>query len=377
MSALSGHPGPGPVPEDRRDGAGGHPAPGPAYEGSAGGTVPGPGPEGTAGGTAPGPGPEESAGREAPPAPAPRVGAAPAGTPYHLLARNRWNSWWRPIAGTAAFLVPALVVMVALSMGAGVVAFLNGGMDAGDDPVAMLEAAPLAFLGATLLGLASALPMVLLTARLVQRRPAGTLSSVAGRFRRRWALACAGAAAAAIALGYAVSVATYLAAGRDLGEVFGAQGWEWSGWGAFLPAAALVLLLVPFQAAAEEYVFRGWLMQAFGSFIRTPWPGIVAGSLLFMSVHGYTGWGAAWIFVWAMTLAWLSVRTGGLEAAVVMHVLHNLTGMLVTSAMGDIAAPLDQGAVPWEFIPGALAQTFAFVALTVFLARRRGVRTRS
>ncbi|WP_420161764.1 CPBP family intramembrane glutamic endopeptidase [Nocardiopsis sp. CNT-189] len=350
MSALSGHP--GPVPEERRDGAGGYPAPGP--------------------------GPEGAAGWQAPPAPpAPRIGAAPAGTPYHLLARNRWNSWWRPIVGTVAFLVPALVVMVALSIGAGVIAFFNGGMDAGGDPMAVLEAAPLAFLGATLLGLASALPMVLLAARLVQRRPAGTLSSVVGRFRWRWALTCAGAAAAAIAIGYAISVATYLAAGRDLGEVFGAQGWEWAGWGVFLPAAALVLLLVPFQAAAEEYVFRGWLMQAFGSFIRTPWPGIVVSSLLFMSVHGYTGWGAAWIFVWAMTLAWLSVRTGGLEAAVVMHVLHNLTGMLVTSAMGDIAAPLDQGAVPWEFVPGALAQTFAFVALTVLLARRHGVQTRS
>ena len=364
MSALSGHPGPGPAPEDRREGPRGHPAPGPAPGEAAGYPVPGPGPEGDGAWGAP----------QAPPAP--RVEAAPEGTPYHLLARNRWNSWWRPIAGTFAFLVPALVIMVVLSMGAGIVAFLNGGGDGGD-PVALLEAAPLTFLGATLLGLASALPLVLLTVRLVQRRPAGTLSSVAGRFRWRWALTCAGAAVTAIALGYVVSVATYLATGQDLGQVFGAEGWNWAGWGVFLPAAALILLAVPFQAAAEEYVFRGWLMQAFGAFIRTPWPGIVVSSLLFMSVHGYTGWGAAWIFVWAMTLAWLSVRTGGLEAAVVMHVLHNLTGMLVTSAMGDIAAPLDQGAVPWEFVPGALVQTFAFVALTVLLARRRGVQTRS
>jgi membrane protease YdiL (CAAX protease family) len=51
----------------------------------------------------------------------------------------------------------------------------------------------------------------------------------------------------------------------------------------------VTLLLVPFQAAAEEYLFRGWLLQAFGAFMRTPWPGILIGAAAFTALHAYTG----------------------------------------------------------------------------------------
>ncbi|NED53962.1 CPBP family intramembrane metalloprotease, partial [Micromonospora aurantiaca] len=79
---------------------------------------------------------------------------------------------------------------------------------------------------------------------------------------------------------------------------------HWVGWGRFLAPAIVIILLVPFQSAAEEYVFRGWLLQAvgactlenarsrvgrvFGAVFRTPWPGIVLGSALFTAGHGYT-----------------------------------------------------------------------------------------
>src|SRR5690606_30074484 len=101
---------------------------------------------------------------------------------------------------------------------------------------------------------------------------------------------------------------------------------QWVGWGDFLVPALIILLLVPFQAAAEEYVFRGWLQQAVGActlenstkkvgralsvVFRTPWPGILIASVLFTGGHGYTGWGMLDIFLFAVFMGWMTVRTG-------------------------------------------------------------------
>ena len=62
-----------------------------------------------------------------------------------------------------------------------------------------------------------------------------------------------------------------------LGVLGVATGDHFAGWGAFLPQLALVLVLVPIQATAEEYFYRGTLMQAVGSFTRTAWlPAIIS-----------------------------------------------------------------------------------------------------
>ncbi|GAB3478343.1 lysostaphin resistance A-like protein [Nocardiopsis coralliicola] len=309
----------------------------------------------------------------APEPPLPSVASAPAGSPYHLLARNAWNSWWRPIAGTVLIGVPAVVLIVGLAMAAAIAGAVRG-VDV-SDPVALATEMPLITLGTTLLGLALVLPLVPFAARFVQRRPAGSTSSVAGRFRWRWALRCAGAAAVAIAACYAADAGLAAATGGAIDEAVLGAGAQPAALSVFLPAALLILALVPFQAAAEEYVFRGWLLQAFGAYFRTPWPAIVLGSVVFMALHGYTGWGAAWICLWAVSLGWITVRTGGLEAAVAMHVLHNVVGMLIAAALGEAGAVLDQGAVPGEAVVGLGVQTVVFLVLIEAMVRRGAVQT--
>ncbi|WP_434739375.1 hypothetical protein [Micromonospora sp. SH-82] len=42
----------------------------------------------------------------------------------------------------------------------------------------------------SIIGVAAALPITLLAVRLIEQRPTGTLSSVAGRIRRRWLTIC-------------------------------------------------------------------------------------------------------------------------------------------------------------------------------------------
>jgi len=66
---------------------------------------------------------------------------------------------------------------------------------------------------------------------------------------------------------------------------------EMAGWGTFLLPAVVIVLLVPFQSTAEEFLFRGWVVQAiaactletrkgpigraFSVAFRTPWPALI------------------------------------------------------------------------------------------------------
>ncbi|WP_017541244.1 CPBP family intramembrane glutamic endopeptidase [Nocardiopsis halophila] len=302
--------------------------------------------------------------------PPPKVDPVPEGEPYHLLARTARNRWWRPVVGTLLIFGSGLVTVVGLSMVL-VVAAAFAGVDM-TDPEALFSEMPVATLVATALGLALALPPVLFAVRFAQRRPVGSVSSVAGRLRWRWMGVCAGVAVGAMLVGWGVALTYDLLSGQGLGEFGG-----WAGWAAFLPPAVAIVLLIPFQAAAEEYVFRGWLMQAFGAFMRTPWPGALVSSVIFMSLHGYRDWGMVWVFLFGLCLAWVTIRTGGLEAAIGLHVVHNVGGFLLAASAGEAASPLDQGAVSWEIMLGPGVELVLYLAVVFFLAKRMGVRTRS
>jgi hypothetical protein len=155
-----------------------------------------------------------------------------------------------------------------------------------------------------------------------------------------------------------------------------------------MPAITIVLL-VPFQAAAEEYVFRGWLLQgigactlenlkgkvgrAFSVVFRTPWPGILIGAALFTSLHGYTGWGILDIFFFGALAAWMTVRTGGLEAAIALHVFNNLMAFLLPAAIGEL--DMEQGDVPWQYVVADIVPMVLFAAGVLLLARRRRLPT--
>ncbi|WIB13968.1 CPBP family intramembrane glutamic endopeptidase [Curtobacterium sp. MCPF17_052] len=80
----------------------------------------------------------------------------------------------------------------------------------------------------------------------------------------------------------------------------------------------LVVLLVPFQAAAEEYVFRGFLMQTIGSWIPVRAVGavvaVVVSTVLFAVLHvpnGYNVWGILDVGSFGLVAAVIVLRTGG------------------------------------------------------------------
>ncbi|MEV5411653.1 type II CAAX endopeptidase family protein [Thermopolyspora sp. NPDC052614] len=301
-------------------------------------------------------------------APAPRVASAPPGTTYDRLARTPLHRWWRPLVGTLLVAVGFVVIGVVVLL-VGAIAAMIVGIPLVTDGTSITRD-PLFDLAVLLLSIALVLPVTYGVARLVQRRPPGTLSSVAGRLRWGWLWACMAVALVAVLLGHLATAAAFAVTGEGTDELFG-----WVGWGTFAPALVITLLLVPFQAATEEYIFRGWVLQAFGAYLRTPWPGIVLGSAGFTALHAYTGWGVLDVFVFGLVMGWISVRTGGLEAAIAIHTLNNVLAFLVSAASGDLDEALRQGAVPWQSLVGTAVQLTIFTVIVVILAKSRAIQT--
>jgi membrane protease YdiL (CAAX protease family) len=226
--------------------------------------------------------------------------------------------------------------------------------------------------GLTLACIAAALPIVLFAARFIQGRPAGSLSSVAGRVRWGWLARCLLPAFVAIVLSLVGS--GWLLSATGAGEP--AVDAAWVGAGPFAVAMAVILVLVPVQAAAEEYLFRGWLAQAVGALVRSPWPGIAVQSVVFALAHGLgTAWGFVDLVAFAVTLGWLAGRTGGLEAGIALHVLINLTTLSVGAAVAPVDLANTLADVPWQMMVADLATLAGYAAAVTWWAGRRGMAT--
>lgn len=271
-----------------------------------------------------------------------RAVTSPAGTPYHQMARTERHRWWRPLVGTLLVVASGLVgISVAIKGVHGL-------------PLAAIWAK-----AATNLLLGLLIPVVFLAAWWVQRRAPGSVSSVAGRLRWRWQLICA-----SLAMLTFLMIEVLLGIGVALAGVFGQPAVEaeltWVGWLPFFGATVLMLLTVPLQAAGEEYLCRGWVIQFFGCYLRTPWVGIVIGGLLFTLLHSPTTvWAWAYLMLLSVVLGWLVICTGGLEAAIAFHAVGNFVASLFAAASGGLNAVPNAGDAKWaalliESIPLAL-----------------------
>ncbi len=321
--------------------------------------------------------------------PEPRQLPAPPGTPFHQLARNAHHKWWRPLVGTLTLAAFAFFATIAVYL----IWLVVHGAVTGDFPEGEgnnLFPNDLENLASTLVMLAILTPPVVFTAWAIQRRPPWSVASVLNKVRWKWLfLACLPA------LGYiAVSYGLSLAADALFpnADPVPADDGTWVGFAAFIGPALVILFLVPFQSGAEEFVFRGWLVQAIGAYaptsearnavtrviwraLRTPWPALVISSVLFVSAHGYTGWAMADIFLFAMTVGWLSVRTGGIEAAIGLHALNNLFAFMLPAATGQLDSWADQGGAPWTLLLTDIPSLALYAVSVVWLAKRRKVAT--
>lgn len=125
-------------------------------------------------------------------------------------------------------------------------------------------------------------------------------------------------------------------------------------------------------------MFRGYLVQAAALWTRNLWlPGLVT-SLLFAAAHGAQDpWLFADRFAFGLIAWWLTIRTGGLEGAIAIHVVHNLGGLIFAAAVDDIDAALTVTDINPLVAVIDIALTLLIAALIARYAKRSQMQTAS
>ena len=137
--------------------------------------------------------------------------------------------------------------------------------------------------------------------------------------------------------------------------------------GTFWVSAAICVSLIPLQCAAEELVFRGSLPQALGAWIRSPWVVYAISLPLFVFGHTYSAGGLVSVAVFAAFASLLVHRTGGLEAAIVLHSVNNMS--LAYADFAGITELIDVSNRPLVSAAAYLLQYAGALVVLVVLAR--------
>ena len=280
---------------------------------------------------------------------------------YPHMMRGPRFAWWRSLLAIPLALLFAIVLMGGLF---GILTLAGQGpmlrrMFQGDgmDPISF---------GVGNLVLGCLVPATLLAARIMHGVRPGFVSSVTGSFRWRWAMRCT-----------LITVPLYVITFALDQLINGPQG--------SIPAQQGLLLLMvligtPVQAAGEEYLFRGLLMQNVGAWFTHPTVALVMSTALstglFAAAHGSSDiWVLLDLGVFALACCILIWRTGGIEAAVVLHAVSNMVGMVGTIFLGGWSEGfVDEKSVgkPQDLLLTILVTSVA-VPLVLWAAKRYGI----
>lgn len=306
--------------------------------------------------------------------------------PYPLILRTRTFLGWQPIPGVLLLILSMFVLgpVLMLPVLAVAVAVDHEG-SFGDAFEAALKLDPVSWQGLLYLNLALAflVPATWFVVRFLHGLAPRWLSSVRPGFRWRFFWACFGLSVVAILA--SIIVSAFLPADpNDLEASLN----DWTG---RLTAIALVVAVTtPLQAMGEEYLFRGYLMQAIGSFwswvceacgvtVRNSRTvgvvtAIVLTSLLFALAHGVQN-APLFLdrFAFGLMAGYVVLRTGGLEAGIALHIWNNLFAFGLALAFGNIDDTLKVSEVGWSNILLTITMNGVYLLLVLRLGRRMGI----
>ena len=309
------------------------------------------------------------------PTPQPRPPLPPDGLEFHQLLRGgRPGWWWAGIPGVIGLLITWFVAQLVL-----IVPFLGGlmasgrSLDSSLDYLADFEDVTPLGLAYLNLSLATAIPLAFVTIRVMHGLRPGWLTSVVPRMRWGYFAACLGLALVALIATVIVGLLLPADGGEQVtGEVIAFDDRA-------LQFMLVVLFLTPFQAAGEEYLFRGYLTQAIGALVP-PRPGVrllgrtlavVIPAVLFALAHGI-GQSPPVFFdrlAFGLVAGVLVIATGGLEAAIAMHVLNNFVAFGFAIAFGEMETAMNPGEASWWILPTTLTQSLVYLGLALLVAR--------
>lgn len=162
-------------------------------------------------------------------------------------------------------------------------------------------------------GLAIAIPALWLASIIVRDRPFSSYQSSRGGWNRKVFWRCMPAALLVNSLPIIIL------------DVFIYQGWR--NFAVQFTAVSFIVLTVlgPLQCIAEEYIFRGLIMQTLGSWLRIPVLAVIVQSVAFAAGHPYNRIGQISIFCTGLAFALCAWIGRGIEVSAALHITNNMT----------------------------------------------------
>lgn len=295
---------------------------------------------------------------------------------YHELHRVGRPGIWRSLVGSLLVLVLVFALVPLIAGGVAFVALLAVGNSAAKAAAVLDVTAEATPTGLALLNIviALAIPVTWAVTWWLHRLKPRWLSSVAPRLRWRFLFVCLALSVVALVASLGVGLLLPLAPGES--PVGGANEFTTQTRNFLL----VILLLTPLQAAGEEYLFRGYLTQAFGSLVwarrASQALAVLGPALIFALFHGLSQDAPVFFdrFAFGVVAGILVIRTGGLEAAIAMHVLNNFLAFGLALAFGDLTTALNAtGDSSWWMILSTLTQSLVYLGLATWVARAMGM----
>ena len=280
--------------------------------------------------------------------------------------------WWKPVVGILALIAGGMIVMPILLMP---VLAVSVALEGGSKPfvdrfvaaTSLDSVTPSSMLYLNLT-LASLTLVAMAIVRFLHRLRPRWLSSVLPGMRWKFFFVCFGLAV--VALLVSVAVSAFLP-----GNPNGVTGKPNEMTGRLIATGIVILVTTPLQALGEEYAFRGYLMQAFGSLTRSRVVAVLVTSGLFALAHG-TQNAPLFIdrFAFGLMAGLVVILVGGLEAGIALHILNNLLAFALAIFFGDLQGALTVSEVSWWQVPVTVAQNGVYLVLVLLVARRMGLR---
>ena len=280
----------------------------------------------------------------------------PRNEPFENHYRTAHDRWWMGLVGIVATLIVFFVVSIVGGIVAVAVDLATGATSQEDAMAGKITNTPLLLLTVNLSLILGGL-VAWLAHRILHKQPWSRMFSVLPRMRWKWwglSLACT-----------VPLFALYMGVGFlfDNGAIQGSGDSSFTFDGTALAYLLIIVLTTPFQAAAEEVMFRSYVPRVFGSWIPRVGGivGVIVATILFTLAHGASDpWLWAYYAVFGLVMAALTHFSGGIEAPVVVHAVNNVTMFLIALFSGDISNAFERG----EGSGGAF-MLFPMVALIV------------
>jgi membrane protease YdiL (CAAX protease family) len=138
---------------------------------------------------------------------------------------------------------------------------------------------------------------------------------------------------------------------------------------------AISVILIPFQAAFEEVLFRGYLMQGFAVLIKNRWFPLIITSLFFGLMHSFNPEVKEFGFInmipqytlFGLVFGIITLLDDGIEAAIGAHAANNaFLSIMVTTRASALQTPalLEQHNIyPWGEFAGLLVISLIFILI--------------